>query len=299
MSTQRTLRKTILMEGVGLHSGLPTKLEIRPAADNFGIQFQRSDLLKAPHIRASYENVTNTKLATTLGAGKNSVSTVEHLMAAFAGMGIDNALVLVNGPEVPIFDGSSLQFVDQIRRAGVETQLMQRPTLVISRRVELKIEEKWAFVEPSKNFEIHSTVEWDHPMVGFQELSFIEGRNSFDEVAAARTFCFSRDIEKMKTMGLIRGGSLNCAVVLSETGCVNEDGLRYPDELVRHKVLDAIGDFKLAGLQIAGSFRLHRSGHELHYQLLKAILKDRRNYEIVGATEAIGELPIMRLAASY
>lgn len=298
MSLQRTLKRTVLMEGVGLHTGLPIKLEIRPAQDNFGIQFMRSDMPKAPTIRASYENVTNTRLATTLGAGKNCVSTVEHLMAAFAGCGIDNALVLVGGPEVPIFDGSSAPFVEQIKRAGVENQLMSRPTLVITRRVELKIAEKWAFVEPSKQFEIHSTIEWDHPMVGFQEFSYIEGRNTFDEIARARTFCFARDIESMKTMGLIRGGSLDCAVVLSESSCVNPDGLRYSDELVRHKVLDAMGDFKLAGLQIAGSFRLHRSGHDVHYQLLKAILKDRRNYEIRGAEQST-ELPILRLAASY
>lgn len=298
MSLQRTLKKTVLMEGVGLHTGMPIKLEIRPAQDNFGIQFTRSDINKAPAIRASYENVTNTRLATTLGTGKNFVSTVEHLMAAFAGCGIDNAHVLVGGPEIPIFDGSSAPFVEQIKRAGVEVQQMSRPTLVITRRVELKIAEKWAYVEPSNQFEIHSTIEWDHPMVGFQELSYVEGKNSFDEIARARTFCFARDIESMKTMGLIRGGSLDCAVVLSETGCLNSDGLRYNDELVRHKVLDAIGDFKLAGLQIAGSFRLHRSGHDVHYQLLKAILKDRRNYEIVGADQA-NELPIFRLAASY
>ncbi|MCM0606948.1 MAG: UDP-3-O-acyl-N-acetylglucosamine deacetylase [Xanthomonadaceae bacterium] len=298
MSLQHTMKKTVLMEGVGLHTGMPIKLEIRPAQDNFGIQFTRSDLTKAQPIRASYENVTNTRLATTLGTGKNFVSTVEHLMAALAGFGIDNAHILVGGPEVPIFDGSSAPFVEQIKRSGVETQQMNRPTLVITRRVELKIAEKWAYVEPSNQFEIHSTIEWDHPMVGFQELSYIEGKNSFDEIARARTFCFARDIESMKTLGLIRGGSLDCAVVLSETGCLNSDGLRYNDELVRHKVLDAIGDFKLAGLQIAGSFRLHRSGHDVHYQLLKAILKDRRNYEIVGADQAT-ELPLMRLAASY
>lgn len=284
MIFQKTLKKAIKIHGIGLHSGERAQITIHPARPNQGIQFVRTDLKEAIQIPAHFKHVVNTQLATTLGKGKATVSTVEHLMAALQGMGIDNALVELSGPEVPIMDGSSKPFVDAIKEAGVDSQLQARPYLALRKRVELKIAEKWAVAEPSSRFEIHGSIDWDHPSIGYQEFHYVEGKTSFDELASARTFGFVKDVEALKRMGLARGGSLENAVVLDHALVLNPEGLRYPDEFVRHKVLDAMGDFKLAGIAIQAYIRLHRAGHDLHSQLLAAIFKDPDNFEIVDGT---------------
>lgn len=281
MNFQRTIKKAVTLKGIGLHLGKEASVTLKPAGINQGVLFQRIDLLESLPIEANYRNVVNTQMATTLGKGNVTISTIEHLMAALHGFGIDNLLVEVQGSEVPILDGSSAPFCAALKLAGVKTQAAPRTALAIKRRVEVKLAEKWAVVEPSSRLEIHASIDWDHPSIGYQEFHFIDGKTSFDEVASARTFGFLRDVEALKKLGLILGGSLDNAVVLDSALVLNPDGLRYPDEFVRHKTLDALGDFKLSGIQILGSFKLHRAGHDLHRSILAEVFKDPQNYEIV------------------
>jgi UDP-3-O-[3-hydroxymyristoyl] N-acetylglucosamine deacetylase len=296
MNLQRTIQHPVTVEGIGLHSGKPARLRILPARPNQGICFVRTDLPESPAIPAHFSKIVNTQLATTLGEGRVTISTVEHLMCALALRGIDNATCEVSGPEVPIMDGSSRPFVLAIDEVGVQTQAVARPVLSLRRRVELQVGEKWAVAEPSSRLEIHSTIEWDHPAIGHQEFHFRADRTSAEELWAARTFGFLKDVEALQRMGLARGGSLENAVVLDEARVLNPEGLRYTDEFVRHKTLDALGDLKLAGIEIQAYFRLHRSGHDLHSQLLAAIFRDPANYEILeGAAEASREEPGYRI----
>jgi len=283
---QKTVKKEISITGIGLHSGALARVSIAPASADHGIVFTRGDLPGSASIPAHFSHVVSTQLATTLGIGKAQVSTVEHLLAALHGTGIDNAKIEVSGPEVPILDGSSRLFVDAIQRGGIESQRAARPYLQLRRRVEIKIQEKWAVAEPSSRFEVHGSIDWDHPSIGYQEFHYIEGKTNFAELANARTFGFLRDVEALKRMGLARGGSLENAIVLDDALVLNPDGLRSPDEFARHKVLDAIGDFKLAGLPIHAYIRLHRAGHDLHGQLLSAIFRDPDNFEIVDGKAA-------------
>lgn len=300
MRFQKTLKKTVKISGVGLHSGQQTQLVIRPAHPNLGIIFVRTDLEGSPAVAAHYKNVVSTRLATTIGVGKVKVSTVEHIMAAFAGCGIDNAVVEMDGPEVPVLDGSSVAFCEALQAAGTIEQDVCRQVIRIKKRVELRIGEKWAVVEPSDVTEIHASIEFDHPLVGYQEYKYVEGENSFKDLCASRTFCYLRDVEALQRIGLAQGGSLENAIVLDEASVLNEDGLRTPDEFVRHKVLDSVGDFKLAGVSIQGKFRLHRAGHDLHSQLLAVIFADAENYEVVDLEEEAEirqSLPLSALAA--
>jgi UDP-3-O-[3-hydroxymyristoyl] N-acetylglucosamine deacetylase len=283
MIPQRTLRKPVRLAGSGLHSGKTANVRIVPAAPNTGIVFVRTDVDGSPELPGHFRNVVSTKLATTLGRDKVTLSTVEHLMAALQGLGVDNARIEVDGPEMPILDGSALPFLQAIEKVGTEVQMVARPTLVLRRKVELKLKEKWAMAEPSARLEIHGSIEWDHPAIGYQEFHYIEGKTPFSAIADSRTFCLLRDVEAMKRMGLAQGGSLENAVVVDEARVVNPGGLRHPDEFVRHKVLDALGDLKLAGIQIQGYLRLHRAGHDLHSQLLAEIFSNPDNYEIIDA----------------
>ena len=280
MSLQRTVKEPVELIGVGLHSGKSTRVFIRPARPNHGISFVRSDLKGSLPIAAHYKNVVNTQMATSLGRGQVSVSTVEHLMAALMGAGVDNAIVEVEGPEVPIMDGSSAPFYEAIQATGLRTQTQNRMTLKLKRKIELKINEKWAVAEPANTLVVHGSVDWDHPAIGFQEFRYVQGETDFSEFARARTFGFLRDVEALKRMGLARGGSLDNAVVLDDASVLNPGGLRFSDEFARHKVLDALGDFKLAGVDIQASIRLHRAGHDLHSQLLSAIFSNPENFEL-------------------
>jgi UDP-3-O-[3-hydroxymyristoyl] N-acetylglucosamine deacetylase len=231
--------------------------------------------------------VTCTRLATTISHNGVSLSTVEHVLAALQGLGIDNAIIEVNGPEVPILDGSSAPFCEVIRSVGVVMQGVPRRVLALRRKVEVKIAEKWAVAEPSARLEIFGSVEWDHPAIGYQEYHYVEGRTPFEELASARTFCLLRDVEMMQKAGLARGGSLENAVVLDDALVLNPEGLRFPNEMARHKVLDALGDFKLAGVAIQAYFRMHRAGHELHDQLLKAIFANPDCFEIIDGSPEV------------
>lgn len=277
-----TLQAPVDLEGIGLHTGAPIRLRLKPAPVGTGVVFVRTDLPGRPVIPARSAQVTRTELATTLGLNDVTISTVEHLCAALGGLGVDNCVVEVSGPEIPILDGSALPFARAILSVGVIAQAASRPRLVLKRAVRVGDGDRWAVAEPCSRLEIHATVNWRHPMIGEQEFHYVGGRTDFmTEVAPARTFGFLRDVERMRAAGLARGGSLDNAVVLDETAVLNPEGLRFDDEFVRHKVLDAIGDFFLAGAgaRLEAFVRLHRAGHELHHQLVTAIFADRANYD--------------------
>lgn len=287
MHYQQTLREAVEISGIGLHSGKTATVRIRPAQPGTGIRFVRTDLPGSPAIAAHFSKVTNTQMATTLTDSGVSVTTVEHLMAALCGLSIDNATVELAGPELPILDGSAQPFVAAILRVGVDQQAKRRSIVRLRRKVELRIGAKWAVAEPSDRFEVQGSVEWDHPAIGFQEFSFVEGETSHHEWAPARTFGFLKDVEALQRMGLIKGGSLENAVVLDQSGVLNPEGLRFRDEFARHKVLDALGDFKLAGIGLQARFRLHRAGHDVHSQILQEIFRNPENFEIEDAPKEL------------
>jgi UDP-3-O-[3-hydroxymyristoyl] N-acetylglucosamine deacetylase len=284
MKLQKTIKRSINVQGVGLHSGRKASVTLHPAKAGSGVRLIRTDIESPSEILATYEAVIHTRLNTTLGTEGKGIATVEHLLAALKGLGIDNVRIEVDGPEVPIMDGSSEPFVKALIEAGIQEQYRSKKVVVLRRRVELKVGEKWAVAGPGEGLEIHASIEWDHPIIGYQEFRYREGETAFSEISRARTFGFLKDVEALQKIGLCRGGSLENAIVLNGTEVVNPTGLRYADEFIRHKVLDALGDLQLAGFPIQGSIRLHRSGHELHRMLVKAIFSDEKNYEIIEST---------------
>ncbi len=282
MVKQRTLKNVIRATGVGLHTGDKVFLTLRPAAPDTGIVFRRVDLDQPVEIRACPHNVGDTRLSTTLVNGDVRVSTVEHLLSAFAGLGIDNAYVDVSAPEVPIMDGSAGPFVFLIQSAGVEEQNRPKRFIRIRRSVEVRDGDKFARFEPYDGFSVEFSIDFDHPAfhdrakrasMDFSTSSFVR------QVSRARTFGFLRDIEALRQQGLARGGSLDNAVVVDEFRVLNEEGLRYEDEFVKHKILDAIGDLYLLGHTLIGAFKGHKSGHALNNQLLRALVADQAAWE--------------------
>ena len=294
MIRQRTLKNVMRATGVGLHTGEKVYLTLRPAAPNSGIKFRRVDLPEPVVIDARPENVGETTLSTTLVNGSVKISTVEHLLSAFAGLGIDNAYVDVSAPEVPIMDGSAGPFVFLIQSAGVEEQDAPKKFIRIKKEVLVEDGEKWARFEPYDGFKVTFTIDFDHPAfhkdsqtasIDFSSTSFVK------EVSRARTFGFMRDIEALRKKRLALGGSMDNAIVVDNYRILNEDGLRYADEFVKHKILDAIGDLYLLGHSLIGSFVGHKSGHGLNNQLLRELLKRKDAWESVTFNEEEG-LPI-------
>ena len=279
-TTQSTIRRDVRISGIGLHSGKEASITIKPALPNSGILFIRKDLENPIAIPALLEFVTQTRLATTLGRNQSHISTVEHLLSAFKLVGVDNAVVEVEGPEVPIMDGSAAPFCDALMEAGIYDLGVAKKVAVLKRRVEVHKGDKSAIVEPSRQFKINARIEWNHPAIGEQELTFVLGQSDIREISHARTFGFLKDVEALHRMGLACGGSLDNAVVMDEQKVLNPTGLRHTDEFVRHKVLDAIGDFALAPLAFLGDVTLVKAGHELHAELVQAIFSDPENYEI-------------------
>ena len=284
MIKQRTLKNVIKATGVGLHTGDKVYLTLRPAAPDTGIVFRRVDLDPPVDILARAENVGETSLSSTLVSGGVRISTVEHLLSAFAGLGIDNAYVEVSAPEVPIMDGSAGPFVFLIQSAGVEEQNAPKRFVRIKRRIEVKEGDKTAAFEPFDGFKVSFGIEFDHPAfherpkyssIDFSSTSFVK------EVSRARTFGFLRDLEYLRERELALGGSLDNAVVVDDYRVLNEDGLRYEDEFVKHKILDAIGDLYLLGHSLIGAFHGFKSGHGLNNRLLRALLADRTAWEEV------------------
>ncbi len=294
MIKQRTLKNVIRATGVGLHTGEKIYLTLRPAAVDTGIVFKRVDLDDPVEIRACPENVGDTQLSTSLEKDGVKISTIEHLLSAFAGLGIDNAYVDVSAPEVPIMDGSAGPFVFLIQSAGVEEQKAAKRFVRIKQRVVVEEGDKRACFEPFDGFKVSFAIDFDHPAftentrcasIDFSSTSFVK------EVSRARTFGFLRDIEALRERQLALGGSMDNAIVVDDYRILNEDGLRYEDEFVKHKILDAIGDLYLLGDSLIGSFSGCKSGHALNNKLLQTLLEDENAWEEVTFKEE-GNVPI-------
>ncbi len=288
MIRQRTLKNVIRATGVGLHTGKKVYLTLRPAAVDTGIVFCRVDLDEPVEIHACPDNVGDTRLSTTLEQGGVKISTVEHLLSAFAGLGIDNAYVDVSAPEVPIMDGSAGPFVFLIQSAGVEAQNAAKRFIRIKRKIVVKEDDKYAAFEPFDGFKVSFGIDFDHPAfadrsksatIDFSSTSFVK------EVSRARTFGFLQDVEMLRERGLALGGSMGNAIVVDDYRVLNEDGLRYEDEFVKHKILDAIGDLYLLGHSLIGTFNGYKSGHALNNRLLKALMADVTAWEEVTFEE--------------
>ncbi|MGE0086164.1 MAG: UDP-3-O-acyl-N-acetylglucosamine deacetylase [Desulfococcaceae bacterium] len=277
---QQTLARPVTCYGMGVHSGKKVKLTLRPAPVNHGIQFIRTDLQDCPKIPARFSNVIDTSLATVIGHEGCIVSTIEHLMSAFSGLSVDNALVELDNYELPIMDGSAAPFTKLILSAGIENQPGPKCFFVVREPIRVEDGEKSVAVYPSPNYRITCTIEFPHPLIGRQSCDIDVSPRSFtEEISSARTFGFFHEIEYMKKMGLARGGTLENAVVIGKEQVMNEDGLRFPDEFVRHKVLDCIGDFSLIGLPILGHVVAHRSGHAFNHAFLKEFFRRKDAWE--------------------
>ena len=294
MIPQRTLKNVIRATGVGLHTGDKVLLALRPAPSTTGIIFRRVDLDPVVELPASVAFVGDTRMSTTLERDGASVSTVEHLMSAFAGLGIDNAYVDIDAAEVPIMDGSAGPFVFLIQSDGMEELPVAKKFLRVTRKVEIRDGDKWARFEPFEGFKVEFSIDFDHPIlnsscqaacVDFSTTSYLK------EISRARTFGFLEDVESLQASGLARGGSLDNAIVMDGFHILNEDGLRYTDEFVKHKILDAIGDLYLLGHSLIGSFSAHKSGHALNNRLLREIKAEEDAWELVSYDD-VESLPI-------
>ena len=285
MVKQRTLKTLVRATGVGLHSGAKVTIVLRPAAPGTGIVFRRVDLEPPVDLKADPFLVGDTRLASCLISGGARISTVEHLMSALAGLGIDNLYVDVDAAELPIMDGSAATFVFLLQSAGIEEQNAAKQFLRVTRRVEVQDGDKWARLEPYDGFRLSFSIVFDHPAVSqsctVATVDFAE-RSYVREVARARTFGFMQDVETLRENGLALGGSLDNAIVMDEYRVLNSDGLRYADEFAKHKLLDAIGDLYLVGHPLLASFSAHKSGHALNNTLLRALLADRTAWQMVS-----------------
>jgi UDP-3-O-[3-hydroxymyristoyl] N-acetylglucosamine deacetylase len=288
MLAQRTLKSLSKAVGVGLHSGQRVELTLRPAAPDTGIVFRRVDLPEPVDIPVSAEAVTDTRLASTISNGGAKVHTIEHLMSAAAGLGLDNLYVDITAEEVPILDGSSASFVYLLQSAGIAVQAAPKRFIRIKKPVEVREGEgrtlKWARLDPYHGYKLAFEIEFDHPAVNSsgQRVEFDMGSGRYArEIARARTFGFTRDVEMMRSHGLALGGGLDNAIVMDDVKVLNADGLRYQDEFVKHKILDAIGDLYVIGKPLLAAYSAFRSGHAMNNQLLRALLAQPDAYEIV------------------
>ena len=292
MLKQRTLKSMTRAMGVGLHSGQRVELTLRPAPVNTGIVFRRVDLPHPVDIPVNAASVTDTRLASTLSKGDARVLTVEHIMSACSGLGLDNLIIDITAEEVPILDGSAASFVYLLQSAGVVEQDAPRRFIRIIRPVEVREGEggnlKWARLEPYHGYKLHFEIEFDHPAVGAtgQSFEFDLGEGQYArEIARARTFGFTRDVEMMRSHGLARGGGLDNAIVMDDYKVLNADGLRYSDEFVKHKILDAIGDLYILGHPLLAAYSAFRSGHGLNNKLLRELLAHPDAYEEVSFSD--------------
>ena len=284
MLRQRTLKTAIRATGVGLHTGEKVYMTLRPAVENSGITFRRVDLDEPVDVPADAELVGETMLGTTLIKDGVKVATVEHLMSALAGLGIDNLNVDLSAPEVPIMDGSAAPFVFLLQSAGIEEQNAPKRFIRILKKVRVEEGDKWAQLTPFNGFKVNFRIAFNHPVFNklSQDASIDFSSTSFlKEVSRARTFCFLRDVETLRARNLTLGGSMDNAIVLDDYRILNEDGLRYANEFVIHKILDAIGDLYLLGHSLIGEFTANKSGHDLNNKLLRALLKESKAWEEV------------------
>lgn len=280
----RTVNGPVRVSGVGLHSGVPVDLAILPAQADTGILFVRTDLPDRPVIPACVDTIIDTSYATTIGTPSGTVSTIEHLMGAFCGLGIDSAIVEISGPEVPAMDGSAYPFVALISRQGLRSLGGGRRWLEILEPIEVRSGDKYLRVEPYPGFSIRYEIDFDHPLVARQQFDdFITQDNFESTICRARTFGFLKEVEWMRDHGLALGGSLENAIVMNDTAVLNEGGLRFPDEFVHHKVLDMMGDLYLLGMPIRGKVSAYKSGHALHHLLLRKILDTPGSWRLTSA----------------
>jgi UDP-3-O-[3-hydroxymyristoyl] N-acetylglucosamine deacetylase len=271
---QRTIRQKATLSGTGLHTGQTIRMTAFPTSENEGIVFMRPSGQKLIDVPALASSVIDTRLATTLGKDGEMVATVEHFLAALAGLGIDNLRVEIDGPEVPIMDGSASAFVDLIRDAGIETQTAQKKFWVVTKPVLVQVGDRRASLKPASQFSIACDIDFNHPVISAQSYTWEFSDQAFHrELARARTFGLLKDVEMLKGMGLAQGGSLDNAIVVDDFSILNPEGLRYPDEFVRHKLLDGLGDVYLLGHPLIGKLALHKAGHALHHLLLEKAIK--------------------------
>ncbi|MDC0423239.1 UDP-3-O-acyl-N-acetylglucosamine deacetylase [Methylophilaceae bacterium] len=300
MILQRTIKNSVSTRGVGLHTGEKVTLTLHPANEDQGIVFTRSDLETPIKIQVSPFMVTETKLCSTIGVDQFKVSTVEHIMSALSASGIDNIVIDVNGSEVPIMDGSSIAFIHLIKSAIIKEQKKPKKFVVINELIEVKDEDRLAKFEPHQGFVIDFMIDFPHPAfndedshvsIDFFKDSYIKG------ISRARTFGFMQEVEYLRTNGLARGGSLDNAIVLDEYKILNEDGLRYSDEFVRHKILDAVGDLYMLGSPIIGKFTAYKSGHELNNKLLRALVENPQSWSLENLDN--NNIEMAELAKNY
>lgn len=288
MLKQRTLKQIARTVGIGLHSGTKVQLQLRPAAAGTGIVFRRVDLDPPVDIPATAEAVRDTRLATTLVSGEARIATVEHLMSALAGLGIDNLYIDVDAPEIPIMDGSAASFVFLIQAAGIVEQNAPKRFVRVKRSVEVREGDKWARLEPHFGYKLGFSIDFQHPAIDATE-QFVEvdfARDSFvKDVARARTFGSVNDVEALRAMGLAQGGTLDNAIVIDEYRVLNSDGLRSDDEFAKHKLLDAMGDLYMLGHPLLAAYKAHKSGHALNNQLLRALLADQTAWDFASFAE--------------
>jgi len=284
---QRTLKGEIGCTGIGLHTGKKVRINIRPAPCDTGIRFVRTDLEGHPMIEARFDNVLDTTLATSIGLNGYRIGTIEHLMASFYGLGIDNAVVELDGPEVPIMDGSSAPFVFLLKSAGIKEQKAPKQFIVVKKALKLDDGSRSICVYPSKELRITYMIDFQHPLLRNQEYELrFSGGDFVREISRARTFGFLRDVEALKANGLAKGGSLDNAVVIDDFRILNEDGLRFQDEFVRHKILDFIGDLSLIQFPIIGHFVVMKSGHFLNQQMLAMLMQSKRHWKVYSFVTA-------------
>ena len=282
---QKTIKESIQLEGVGLHNGLNVNISIKPAAVNSGIVFKRTDVDSSKNIiEAKYDNVSEPVLCTKIKNSHGvSISTIEHLMAAFYGEGIDNAEVEIDAPEVPIMDGSAFDFVSAIRSVGIEEQKAERKFIKVLKKIEVKEGSKYISIEPlEKDLIIDFEIVYNNPLIRTRRKEFKFSNSDLTSIYNSKTFCLYEDIDQIKSQGLAQGGSLENAIVVKGSKILNEDGLRYRDEFINHKILDCLGDLMLSGYRIFGHIKTSQGGHQLTNTLLKEFLSNKSNWEFVS-----------------
>lgn len=294
MIKQRTIKKAVSVVGIGLHSGKKINLSMKPASENTGIVYARTDIEPKVYIKADYDIVRDTTLCTCLINDDGvRIGTVEHLSAACAALGIDNLIIEVDAPEIPIMDGSSAPFIYLLVDAGIVEQSALKKFIRIKKKIKVQDNDKWAELSPSNSgFNLDFTIDFNHPVAlgDFRNYQMeFSAQNFIRNISRARTFTFLKDVELLRSNGLALGGSLENAIVLSDYRILNEEGLRYPNELVKHKMLDAIGDLFICGHNMLGNFKAYKSGHNLNNKLLRAVFSNQKNWEYVTFDTKVSE----------
>jgi len=292
---QRTIKKEVEIVGVGLHKGVPVKMKLEPLEDDMGIIFYRSD--EAISIPLAPENVIDTKMATVIGKDGVVISTIEHLLSAIYAYGIDNLRITVDNDEVPILDGSSSGFCMLLEEVGIKEQDKSKKALVIKKEVEVNVDGKFVKLKPSNHIIYDFSIDFEHPVIGEQSFHFDYSIEEYKEnISRARTFGFLHEVQYLRSIGLAQGGSLENAIVLDDQKVLNPEGLRYNDEFVRHKILDAIGDMSLLGYTLVGEYSAHAGSHHLNHLLTKKLLESPENYEIIDLDEVEDRVEVLQKA---